>query len=987
MTQYDLNLRDFWRIIKKRKFIILLTFLAMLLFSFLSAIITRPTPLYKANATIKFEKTAATITGLYDQTLTSTGSLETEAAVIKSYYIQELVAKRLGMIPREASPETVRNNTRYIGVILDLRDKIQTEQDGASNLINIYATSSDPKQAQTLANTVAQVYRDEHAVLLNKRASDGRKFIESQLALSKAKLTSSEDALRDFREKNRIITAEGEASGLTSQMASLQAAYDRETALLEQVVQMSRFIKGAENKNFASDKGFSFSGATAAYGNLNEKLVQLMLQRDMLLLAYTDNFPQVVELKKQIQEVVRAMGTQLAAQQRNVAANADLLKRQIRDYEEKFRKLPEKGLELSRLDRNVAVEKEVYTLLEKKYQEALIQEAVKIEEIQIVKPALEPSVPVNRPKIGLKTILGMIIGLILGVIFAFLIETFDTSIAAIEEIEEFLKSRVLGIIPFLKLEEIKAAFKSQSGEDVDESTLRHRFRLIAHFMPTSTPAENYRALRTNFNFLTNEKGIKSVVFTSTYPEEGKTSVICNLAVTIAQTGRNVLLVDGDFRRPVISRVFGVDLVPGFTDIILGKCSSRDAIRSVPDILTDKMNTADEAKWSRLNNLHLLTSGTIVTNPSELIESKAAAEAIKALCSNYDFVLIDAPPVLAATDATIWSSLVDGVVLVYQVGRVARGSLKRAKSQLDNVRANILGVVMNGLRADISPDFSYQDRYYYYGGYGNGKRKRKTADFLQKKLKSLFGEDSSSRARKRMREGTVKENISAAQTRAAVSNNSPAQEGKRSLKMTVLVSALMLIGIGFLSQSDFLKQSLFEKRKAVPAAQGIAENQAASFKQNVAPALLKDSIQLTSNTTREQKTDIPIPSSGHLAATSMPQNAAAIPQAKPDSDHRQQMTPMQKTKSYAAADADRRYRFGIQIAAIFDQSRADRMASDFKKEGMSAYVKKIDIPGKGVLSKVYLGPFSDRQAAEEFLNSNKGIGDAYPDRILVKQESL
>ena len=990
MIRYDLNLRDYWHIIKKRKFIVLFTFLAMVLFSLLLAIITRPTPLYRANATVKIEKTAS-LTGLYDQALTSTGSLETEAAVIKSYYIQELVAKRMGMIPREASPETVRGNAQYIRIILDLKDKVQTEQDGTSNLININVTSTDPKLAQTLANTIAQVYRDEHALLLNKRASDGRKFIESQLALTREKLVKAEEALRDFREKSKFITAEGEASGLTAQMANLQAAYDREATNLEQVIQMSRFIKGAENRNLTSDKAFTFSGATAAYNSLNEKLVQLMLQRDMLLLAYTENFPQVIELKKQIQEVVRAMSTQLEAQRRSLAANTEVLKRQMRDYEEKFRKVPEKALELSRFDRNVGVEREVYTLLEKKYQEALIQEAAKVEEVQIVKPALEPSVPVNRPKIGLKTLLGMIMGLILGILFAFLIETFDTSIAAIEEIEEFLKSRVLGIIPFLKTEDIKASFKEQLGEDLDDATLRHRFRLISHYMPTSTPAENYRALRTNFNFLTTEKGIKSVVFTSTYPEEGKTSVICNLAVTIAQTGRKVLLIDGDFRRPVISRVFGIDLVPGFTDVILKKCEMQQAIRSAEGVMTGKMIAGNETKAAGLSNLHLLTSGTAVTNPSELIESKAVAEMIKSFSADYDAILIDAPPVLAATDATIWSSIADGVVLVYQVGRVARGPLKRAKAQLDNVRANILGIVMNGFRADISPDFGYHDRYYYYSG-GYGSRKPKPPQTLQEKLSSIFREDSLSEARKALGEKFSRPKGTGEPRRDHVSEQRAVDESKKpTLKIFVLVAAAALLGLGVLTQSGGLKWTSPEKQKPVSLEQQAIQSQPVSVVQAKAEAPAARTAQSPVIAVQDRAASSPSPTALHQQVNATPQKSADTGPVQAGAESVRPAAHGGGTLANVGSKADqtqvKKGRYGIQIAALFEAEKAGLLVSDLKGDGVSAYMKKISIPGKGTIHKVYIGPFEDMNAAEAFLKTNREIEQEYPDCIFVRHENM
>jgi len=169
MTKYDLNLRDYWRVIKKRKFIVIFTFLAMALFSFISAIVTSPTPLYKTSASVKIEKTVVA-SGLYDQSIFTSGNLETEAAIIKSYFLQEMVAKKMGLIPKDAPPEEVRNNSQYINTIMDLKNKIETEQDGVSSLINIIVTSTDPKFAQNLANTVAQVYKDQHMLNLNRKA-------------------------------------------------------------------------------------------------------------------------------------------------------------------------------------------------------------------------------------------------------------------------------------------------------------------------------------------------------------------------------------------------------------------------------------------------------------------------------------------------------------------------------------------------------------------------------------------------------------------------------------------------------------------------------------------------------------------------------------------------------------------------------------------------------------------------------------------------
>ncbi len=979
MTKYDLNLRDYWRVIRKRKFIVIFTLLAMVVFSFVSAIITRPVPLYKTNATIKFEKVAI-VPGLYDQSVVSGGNLETEAAVIKSYYIQELVAKQLNLIPKDASQEMVRNNSKYINIILDLKDKIQTELDGLSSMINIVVTSTDPKLAQNIANTVAQVYREQHAANLNKRTTESRKFIELQLMVSKDKLAKSEEAVKIFREKNKFVTLEGESSALSSQLAGLRDAYDKDHAVYQQVLQMLQFLQGVEDRNLSADQAFSFTGATGAYNSLNDRLVQLTLQKNMLLLGYTDNFPQVMEIKKQIQEVLKAMRTQLSAQGKSIAASLNLSRRQIADIEDKLRMIPEKGLDLTRLERTVGVEKEVYILLEKKHQEALIQEAVKVEEVQVVKPALEPTVPVNTPKTGVNTILGMIIGLILGVVFAFLIETFDTSIGAIEEIEAFLETRVLGIIPYLKIEDVKEALKDQLAGDVHDEMLKRQFRLISHFLPTSTLAENYRALRTNFNFLSVEKDIKTVTFTSTYPEEGKTSVTCNLAITMAQTGRKVLLIDGDFRRPVISRVFGIDAVPGFTDVILGNYEWRSVIRSVTDLMMGKMSVEDVTKTPGLDNLYILTSGTSAPNPAELIGSKSVSDLIAIFRKEYDMVLIDAPPVLAATDATIWSGMADGAILVYQVGRAARGALKRAKAQLDNVKAQILGIVLNGLKADISPDFTYQDKYdYYYGGYGHDKKKKKTVTQKVFLFFQAIQTKGISTVLPRKKQEAASSEAGDQKIEPPPPEKSPPQTTKEKpiqtteenptgrvplVKKLILLLCLISLILGVLFQTGYLSPDMVTKKAAIP----------------------EQKIQLQKPSPGEETSDNgglkkskPIKDS--LAAVSASMSAA--PEPKPHKPLETQATMAAgEIKRQPDANKQQDKPYVIRIATSSNLFKAKELVDQLQKNGITAFIKQVTMPGKGVFNRIYIGHFQDHQSAMVFIKE-KRIRDLYPDSVIRK----
>ena len=719
---YDLNLREYWRTIRKRKGIIIFTIVMMTLSSFVFSMLGRPTPIYKTSASVKVEKTGS-VTGLYVQAVSwsSTNYTETQMAVIKSYFIMEFVAKKMGLIPPDISSEEARGNPRYLSTILGLKGRVETEQEGNSDIITITTTSEDPKQAQRLANTVAQVYKEQHALDLNRRALEAKKFIESQLVVVREKLQKSENAIKEFRESNRMVSFDSQSSALLARYVEIDTKIKQNLAIQEKINEIAKLLARAEENPLSSKTSFYIEDASTMYKNLNDRLVQLMLDRDLLLINFTDNFPQVIEIKKQLHEITTSMRSQLESQRQNIARVIDLAQKQLKIIDDQLKDLPTKGLEMVRLQREMAVNQEVYTLLEKQHQESLIRDAEKIEEVQIVKPALEPSSPINPPKTQATTGLGFILGIILGVIFAFVIETFDTSIGAVEEVEEFLGVRVLGIVPYIDFDELRMTLQERSDKEIDDDQLWRSARLVSHFAPKTTSAEAYRALRTNINFVKLETQIKTIVFTSSSPQEGKTTCSCNLAIAMAQAGHKVLLVDGDFRRPVVSKVFGIHALPGLTDVILGNYEWRRVVRSITDIMMGKMTMEEIMITPGLDNLSIITCGTIAPNPAELVNTRANADFLKEAHEEYDFVIIDAPPVLAATDAAIWGTKADGVIIVYQVGKVARGALKRAKAQIDNVKAKIIGVVLNGLKAEISPDFEYHDKYYYYYG---SDRKRK-----------------------------------------------------------------------------------------------------------------------------------------------------------------------------------------------------------------------------------------------------------------------
>ncbi|HEX2171672.1 MAG TPA: CpsD/CapB family tyrosine-protein kinase [Dehalococcoidia bacterium] len=223
---------------------------------------------------------------------------------------------------------------------------------------------------------------------------------------------------------------------------------------------------------------------------------------------------------------------------------------------------------------------------------------------------------------------------------------------------------------------------------MSKTELTGRDRLISHFNPKSPIAEAYRQLRTNIQFSSLDNPVRTLLVTSTGPEEGKTTTLANLAVTIAQTGSLVTLVDCDLRKPSLHDLFGLSAEPGLTSVLLG---------------------SDQIPYQEcgIENFRILAAGPLPPNPSEMLGSRRMADVIVRLKGEADFVLFDTPPVVIVTDAAVLSTRVDGALLVVSAGKTRRELAQRAKNLLEKVNAPLLGVVLNNVKYEPTI-------HHYYG---------------------------------------------------------------------------------------------------------------------------------------------------------------------------------------------------------------------------------------------------------------------------------
>ncbi|MGE5458875.1 MAG: CpsD/CapB family tyrosine-protein kinase [Methanobacterium sp.] len=231
--------------------------------------------------------------------------------------------------------------------------------------------------------------------------------------------------------------------------------------------------------------------------------------------------------------------------------------------------------------------------------------------------------------------------------------------------------------------------------------IARQYELFAHKYPKSSMAEAYRTLRTNLGFASMDKSYRSILFSSTSPRDGKSSVASNLAVVMAQAGNRVVLIDADLRKPVQHRIFETDNRLGFTNCLIKDVEVETALHN-----------------GMVENLYVLTSGPIPPNPAEILASSRTEAILQELLEKYDYVFIDAPPVLAVTDAAILSTIVDGVVLVVSYGTTRNDLARKACEQFEKANAKVIGVVLNQVKMETS-DY----KYYYYYSHDDEKSKR------------------------------------------------------------------------------------------------------------------------------------------------------------------------------------------------------------------------------------------------------------------------
>jgi capsular exopolysaccharide synthesis family protein len=574
-----------------------------------------------------------------------------------------------------------------------------------TRLIDIKFTHTVPDVTSKVVNAIAETYVFSNLEKRTEANSTTGDFLQKRIAELQQQIRTAEERLVNYAKNNQIISLDPNQNTVVERLAGLnqqllEAENDRKTA---------EAAYNAAKVPTAADALVDSESKQA--GEIESKLVELRQKRAQLLVDATEEAPEVKEVDQQIGELERQLKDSRTRKSNTLLTNLHTRYQQTLEREQSLRKAFEQQ-RAQTLSQNEAainykiIQQEIETnksLLKGLLQGAKENDVVmagKPNNISIVDYALTPDSPVG-PNRARTIFLAFFLSIGLGLGLALFLEYLDDTVHSTEEVERLLHLPALAVIPSVggaarrrvlpgTTARTRALQKHTNGNGNGNA------ELLMNVDGRSPLAEAYRHLRTSVLLSTAGRAPKSLLVTSSLPGEGKTTTAVNTAISLAQTGASVVIIDADMRRPRLQSIFGMHGQLGLSSILSSDVSEADMLAMVG---------LDEA-----SGLSVLTSGPIPPNPAELLGSDQMRRLLAALQANYTHVVIDSPPVSSFTDGVLISTMVDGVLLVVHGGRSSRHIVRRSKQLLNDVGAKIFGVVLNNVNLQ-SHDYYYYQSYY------------------------------------------------------------------------------------------------------------------------------------------------------------------------------------------------------------------------------------------------------------------------------------
>jgi capsular exopolysaccharide synthesis family protein len=600
---------------------------------------------------------------------------------------------KAGLPPGEISVEDAAR-------VLQARITVDPIKD--SRLAVVKYQDADPERARRITSAIADSYIQQNLGDMTDSSSSSGEWLHNQLGSLKQDVENSEMQLHDYKREKSILSLsmEDQVGMLRDEMRSLNGAVT-ESRTARESLRARRDELAKVNTQDPQDLPATELIASGMLQSLRQTYIAAA--RDVEVLESRgkgEAYPEVIaairkrdscrdSVLKEISNIQRGLTRDLAESDRVEGG----LRRLFQQAESQALDLNLLEIEYRRLARAKENNEKLYTLVMERSKESDLTRTLLFNNIRVVERPMLPSAPVS-PNVPLNIAGGVAAGLVLGLVAALGREQLDRSVKTPDQVESLLGLTFLGLLPsFGGSADAKARYGGRAKKRAVPDFPLTAPELVVHEHPTSGIAEAARAIRTNVLFMSPDMPYRTLLVTSAGPSEGKTTVAACIAIAMAQAGRRVLLLDCDMRRPRLHKVFGKTKDVGITTALLDDLPLDQLVHS-----------------TQVPNLHLLTTGPLPPNPSEILHSESFARLLGRLRDSYDCVIIDSPPVVPVTDAAILSTQVDGTILVVRAFHTTKDLAKRAARALRDVGAPVVGTVLNAVDLDRH---EYGYKYYYY----------------------------------------------------------------------------------------------------------------------------------------------------------------------------------------------------------------------------------------------------------------------------------
>lgn len=670
----DVQIRRYVAILWEGRWVILACFIVVFAVVLISTL--AQTPIYRAAVQMQLDPSVTnplsvsdTMGSNYSQYWINESFYNTQAKVIRSRPLAEAVLELLDL--KKVEPYRTAKDPAAL-----VMGRIQVERVADTQLIDVSITGPDPEETARLANAVAAAYIEMGIGQRRQKVHDFLVWYQKQLTELAVAVEQGDEAILGELEKNdllvgpegRVEIVEQRISQLTEDLTKAKTERLRMQAVIDQI-----------HRNSGNKLSIPDVQNDPAVADLNKQLVGLDVELTKLLTQFRDKHPEVIKVKgerDQIQQRLFAEADRIIGRVENeyeiLKAQEGNLASSLEEQKAEAREIQRRQLGFQSRATNQEQRKAILEQLQAISQQTALTSEFQGNNTRIVNPAVSPTTPV-RPNKRANILVGAVGGLLLGGFVVLLLDYLDNTIRSAEQVEQYLRLHLLTYVP---------TTSNASAGSIKEA---------------------YHTLRTGMLFANRDKTPKVVLVTSAGPSEGKTSTALNLAQILAVSGDRVVLVDCDLRRPSVHRYLKLNKQHGIMEYVVGngELSSYLKETSVP-------------------RLRVLTSGPIPPNPPEMLDHERFLDIFPRLRRDFDWIVVDSPPVLSVTDPIILASLVDGVIMVVQHSRYPREMVRRAVNQLRNVNANLLGAVLNNV--NIARDAYYYGYYhsYDYAGDGGGR---------------------------------------------------------------------------------------------------------------------------------------------------------------------------------------------------------------------------------------------------------------------------